>query len=92
MTIFNSLILSYINYTLYAAILVSPVSIQIFDQYIPMIYLCQVYKKYNKILCVVATNVSTMSVEYFHPKTTPDFPVALAVRSSMALPGKLNTF
>ena len=52
-----------------------------------LFFLCQVYKKYNKILCVVATNVSTMSVEYFHPKTTPDFPVAIAVRSSMALPG-----
>ena len=48
----------------------------------------QVFKRYKKALCIVATNVSTMSVEYFHPKTTPDTPVAVAIRASVALPGK----
>jgi arachidonate 5-lipoxygenase len=28
-----------------------------------------------------------MSVEYFHPKTTPNIPVRKAVKMSMALPG-----
>ena len=51
----------------------------------------QVYKKYGKELCIVATNVSTMSVEYFHPKTTPDVPVAVAVRASIAIPGNLRS-
>ena len=48
---------------------------------------CQVYKRYGNDLCIVCTNVSSMCVEYFHPKTTPDVPVALAVRASSALPG-----
>ena len=47
----------------------------------------QVYDKYGKELCVVATNLSTMCIEYFHPKTTPDVPVSLAVKCSAALPG-----
>ena len=45
------------------------------------------YEKYGNELCIVATNVSTMSVEYFHPKTTPDVDIALAVKCSSALPG-----
>ena len=28
-----------------------------------------------------------MSTEYFHPKTTPNTPIKMAVRMSMALPG-----
>ena len=35
----------------------------------------------------MATNVSTMSVAYFHHKTTPDVPIIIAIRSSGALPG-----
>ena len=31
-----------------------------------------------------------MNAEYFHPKTTPDTPVRVAVRMSMAIPGKLR--
>ena len=48
----------------------------------------QIYEKYDKELCIVATNVSTATVEFFHPKTTPDVSVALAVRCSVSLPGK----
>lgn len=33
-----------------------------------------------------------MSVEYFHPKTTPNTPIRRAVRMSVALPGKSNVF
>ena len=29
-----------------------------------------------------------MSVEYFHPKTTPNTPIRRAVRMSVALPGQ----
>lgn len=35
----------------------------------------------------MVTNLSHMSVEYFHPKTTPNIPVRKAVKMSMALPG-----
>ncbi|CAB4043532.1 partial, partial [Paramuricea clavata] len=38
-------------------------------------------------ICIVVTNLSHMSVEYFHPKTTPNIPVRKAVKMSMALPG-----
>ena len=39
-------------------------------------------------LCITAVNVNMLSVEYFHPKTTPNMPVRLAVRMSMAIPGE----
>ena len=48
----------------------------------------QVYENYGNELCIVATNVSTMTVEYFHPKTTPDITVSLAAKCSSALPGR----
>ena len=47
----------------------------------------QAYKRYKKSLCLVSANVSTMKEEYFHHKTTPDFPIVLAVRSTNSLPG-----
>lgn len=47
----------------------------------------QLYRERGKELCVVVTNITTMSAEYFHPKTTPDVAIALAVRMSMSLPG-----
>ena len=52
-------------------------------------YMCvlKLYKLRGVELCVVATNVSTMTAEYCHPKTTPDMSIALAVRCSVALPG-----
>lgn len=50
----------------------------------------QVYDKYGKELCVVVTNLNMMNAEYFHPKTSPDVPVRVAVRMSMAIPGKIG--
>lgn len=32
-----------------------------------------------------------MSVEYFHPKTSPNMPIRKAVRMSMSIPGKILT-
>ncbi|XP_065839909.1 uncharacterized protein [Oscarella lobularis] len=46
-----------------------------------------VYKQYGRELCIVATNLNHMSVEYFHPKTTPNMPIRWAVRMSMSIPG-----
>ena len=34
--------------------------------------------------------MSHVTTEYFHPKTTPDVSVRLAVRMSMALPGRMH--
>lgn len=48
----------------------------------------QVYKQFGKELCIVVTNLNQMSIEYFHPKTTPNVPVRLAVRMSMSIPGR----
>ena len=42
-------------------------------------------------LCVVITNLNTTTEEYFHPKTTPDVPIRLAVRMSMSVPGTFLT-
>ncbi|XP_072031443.1 uncharacterized protein [Amphiura filiformis] len=47
----------------------------------------QVYKKYEKELCIAVTNVNTMDVCYCHVKTTPDMPIREAVRMSMSIPG-----
>ena len=35
----------------------------------------------------MVTNLSQMSTEYFHPKTTPNIPIRTAVRMSTAMPG-----
>ena len=47
----------------------------------------QVYKEFEKELCCVVTNLSQMTTEYCHPKTTPDMPIRVAIRMSMAIPG-----
>lgn len=47
----------------------------------------QVLERYGRELCIVVTNLSQMSTEYFHPKTTPNTPIRMAVRMSAALPG-----
>jgi hypothetical protein len=31
-----------------------------------------------------------MNAEYFHPKTSPDVPVRVAVRMSMSIPGNVK--
>ena len=48
----------------------------------------QVKERFDRELCVVVTNLNQMSTEYCHPKTTPDMPVRMAVRMSMAIPGE----
>ena len=48
----------------------------------------QVWERFGKELCIVVTNLNQMSVEYFHPKTTPNTPIRRAVRMSVALPGE----
>ncbi|KAK7494691.1 hypothetical protein BaRGS_00014089 [Batillaria attramentaria] len=47
----------------------------------------EVLEHHKRELCVVVTNLNQMSTEYCHPKTTPDMPVRVAVRMSMAIPG-----
>lgn len=37
---------------------------------------------------MTAVNVNMLAVEYFHPKTTPNMSVRLAVRMSLSIPGK----
>ncbi len=39
----------------------------------------------------MVTNLTKMRSEYFHPKTTPDVPIRLAVRMSMSFPGTVGT-
>eukprot|EP00794_Sanderia_malayensis_P003397 gene3397-3887_t len=43
--------------------------------------------QFGRELCIVVTNLSQMTTEYFHPKTTPNTPVRTAVRMSTAMPG-----
>ncbi|XP_052682469.1 uncharacterized protein LOC128163052 [Crassostrea angulata] len=45
------------------------------------------FKKTGLELCIIVTNVNHMTEEYCHVKTTPDMPIRLAVRMSMAIPG-----
>ena len=40
----------------------------------------------------MVTNLSQMSVEYFHPKTTPNTSIRTAVRMSTAMPGNAKYF
>ncbi|KXJ23340.1 Uncharacterized protein R571 [Exaiptasia diaphana] len=47
----------------------------------------EVLERFGTELCVVVTNLNQMSVEYFHPKTTPNTPIRRAIRMSVALPG-----
>jgi predicted acylesterase/phospholipase RssA len=46
----------------------------------------QLLERTGRELCVPVTNVSRMSIEYCHPKTTPNMPVRVAVTVSMSLP------
>eukprot|EP00112_Aurelia_sp_Birch-Aquarium-sp1_P010373 Seg2218.5 transcript_id=Seg2218.5/GoldUCD/mRNA.D3Y31 product="putative protein R571" protein_id=Seg2218.5/GoldUCD/D3Y31 len=43
--------------------------------------------QFGRELCIVVTNLSQMTAEYFHPKTTPNTPIRTAVRMSTAMPG-----
>lgn len=55
------------------------------------LYVCnvfvQLYEKTGRELCVVVTNLTVLQEEYFHPKTTPNIPIRLAIRMSVAIPG-----
>nr|XP_022321595.1 uncharacterized protein LOC111123501 isoform X3 [Crassostrea virginica] len=48
------------------------------------------YKRTGKELCVVVTNLTNMEEEYFHPKTTPDIALRLAIRISISIPGLMQ--
>ncbi|PVD30272.1 hypothetical protein C0Q70_09536 [Pomacea canaliculata] len=47
----------------------------------------EMYHYLHKGVCIVVTNLTHMTTEYCHAKTTPDMPIRLAVRMSMAIPG-----
>ncbi|KAL3832268.1 hypothetical protein ACJMK2_023928 [Sinanodonta woodiana] len=47
----------------------------------------ELYQQKGKELCIVVTNLNMMNAEYCHPKTTPNMPIRVAVRMSMAIPG-----
>ena len=48
------------------------------------------YKERGVELCVVVTNLNLMKSEFCHPKTTPDMPIRVALRMSMAIPGMFS--
>nr|KAG5705180.1 hypothetical protein BaRGS_030897 [Batillaria attramentaria] len=50
----------------------------------------QMYQQMDKMVCIVVTNLSQMATEYCHPKTTPEMPIRVAVRMSMAIPGMFS--
>ncbi|XP_072046282.1 uncharacterized protein [Amphiura filiformis] len=47
------------------------------------------YKKYNRELCVVVSNVNQLDCLYCHVKTTPCMKIKEAVRMSISIPGVL---
>ncbi|XP_066303789.1 uncharacterized protein [Branchiostoma lanceolatum] len=53
----------------------------------PDITFKQLYEMTGKELCVVVSNLSDMTEEYCHVKTTPNLPIRKAVRMSMSIPG-----
>ncbi|XP_071495616.1 uncharacterized protein [Diadema antillarum] len=50
------------------------------------------YDQTGRELCVVVTNISSMMEEYCHVKTTPNMPIAVAVRMSTAIPGVFQPY
>ncbi|ELT98671.1 hypothetical protein CAPTEDRAFT_186225 [Capitella teleta] len=56
----------------------------------PDVTFMEVQKSFNRELCVVVTNLSQSILEYCHPKTTPDMPIATAVRMALATPGTVQ--
>jgi len=51
-------------------------------------FLHQLYDLRGTELCVTATKVNTLDVEYYHTKTTPNVPIRLALRMTVAIPGE----
>ena len=54
-----------------------------------LIKLFQLYDATGNELCITAVNVNMVDLEYFHPKTTPDVPINLALRMSVSIPGEV---
>ncbi|XP_064634959.1 uncharacterized protein LOC135492412 [Lineus longissimus] len=52
----------------------------------PDITFQQLYDLRGVELCLTVSNLSSCCVEYFHPKTTPDVSIALALRMSLSIP------
>ena len=52
----------------------------------------QLYDATGNELCITAVNVNMLSLEYFHPKTTPDIPINQALRMSVSIPGKQSGY
>jgi len=52
----------------------------------PRMTFYDLYKERGVELCIVATNLNMMKVQFCHPKTTPDMPIRDAVRMSMSIP------
>ena len=52
----------------------------------------QLYDATGNELCITAVNVNMVDLEYFHPKTTPDGPINLALRMSVSIPGEVLHF
>ncbi|EDV28053.1 uncharacterized protein TRIADDRAFT_53250 [Trichoplax adhaerens] len=50
----------------------------------------QLYSATKVQLCVVVTNLNRLDVQYFHPKTTPNVPIHVAVELSMTSQVKVN--
>lgn len=49
----------------------------------------QLYNIAKVQLCVVATNLNQRDVQYFHPKTTPNLPIHIAIELSMSTQGNV---
>ncbi|XP_022087425.1 uncharacterized protein LOC110977509 isoform X2 [Acanthaster planci] len=47
----------------------------------------QLYQKTGRELCLTTVSLNRLGAEYLHVKTTPDMPIALAIRASTAVPG-----
>ena len=54
----------------------------------------KLYEESSKELCIVLTDISKVSIEYCHPKTTPNLSIREAVFMSLTIPGihNLRTF
>ncbi|GAB1601352.1 uncharacterized protein LOC115217280 [Argonauta hians] len=53
----------------------------------PDITFQQLYDLTNKELCIPVMNLNHLRADYFHPKTTPDFPIRRSVFLAISVPG-----
>ena len=47
----------------------------------------QLYKKTGNELCIIVSNLTNSTLEYFHPKLTPDAPLNKTILMSLCVPG-----